>query len=164
MDSSTDTEVRLGPDRGVAARWTALGVAACLLALWIALDAASVLAWAFFALCLVVTSYVALQLALADRFVVRLDAVGVEVHLPWQRARVAWSRVHVARVVTVAGEPVLELHVWDADEPAQGRPRATGILLPLGADLDVLHGALERHLGLADAPATDPAGPSVRGA
>ena len=156
MDSSTDTEVRLRPDRGVAARWTALGGAACLLSLWIALDAtASVLAWAFLALCLVVTSYVALQLAWPDRFVLRLDAVGVEVRLPWQHARVAWSRVHVARVVTVAGEPVLELHVWDVDDPAQAQPRATGILLPLGADLDVLHAALERHLGVAEAPAPD---------
>ncbi len=165
MDSSTDTEVRLGPDRGVAARWTALGGAACVLALWVALDATtSVLAWAFLALCVVVTSYVALQLAMPDRFVLRLDAVGIEAHLPWQHAKVAWSRVHVARVVTVAGEPVLELHVWDADDPGQAQPRATGVLLPLGADLDVLHAALEHHLGIADAPATDPAGPSSRGA
>ena len=163
MDTSTDTEVRLGPDRGMAARWTALGVAACLLALWAALDAMNVLAWAFLLLCLAVTSYVVLQLVLPGRFVLRLDGVGVEVHLPWQRARVAWSRVHVARVVHVAGEPVLELHVWDADDPAQAQPRATGILLPLGADLDVLHAALERHLGVA-VPATDPTGPSLRGA
>lgn len=156
MDS-TDTEIRLVPDRGVAARWTATGATASLFALWVAMDAsASLLAWAFLALCLVVTSYVALQLAMPGRFVLRLDAVGVEVHLPWQHARVAWSRVHVARVVTVAGEPVLELHVWDADDPAQDSPRATGILLPLGADLDVLHAALERHLGVADLPASEP--------
>ena len=165
MDTSTDTEVRLGPDRGVAARWTALGVAVCLLALWIALDApTSVLAWAFLALCMVVTSYVALPLTLPDRFVLRLDAGGVEVRLPWQHSRVAWSRVHLARVVAVAGEPVLELHVWDADDPAQEQPRATGILLPLGADLDVLHTALERHLGVADVPVTGPGGRSLRGA
>lgn len=164
MDS-TSTRIVLGPDRGVAARWTAVGLGASLLALWIALDAtASVLAWAFLALCLVVTSYVALQLALPGRFLLHLDAVGVEVHLPWQRARVAWSRVHVARVVSVAGEPVLELHVWDVDDPAQVQPRATGILLPVGADLDALHAALAHHLGVAPSPAPDTTGPSLRGA
>ena len=150
MDGS-ETELRLRPDRAVAARWTAIGAVACLLALWVALDARdSVLAWAFLALCLVVSSFVALQLARPDRFELRLDPAGIEVTLPWQRARVPWSRVHVARVVTVAGEPVLELHVWDVDDPAQAQPRATGMLLPVGADLEALHGALEHHLGVAE--------------
>lgn len=144
--------VILGPDRGVAARWTVVGALASALALWVALDAgASILAWTFLALCLVVTSYVLVQLVLPGRFQLRLDGSGVEVRLPWQRARVAWDRVHVARVVSVAGEPVLELHLWDLDDPAQARPRATGVLLPLGADLALLHRELERHLGLAEA-------------
>ena len=143
--------VILGPDRGVAARWTAVGAVASGLALWVALDAgASVMAWAFLALCLVVTSYVLVQLVVPARFELQLDAAGLQARLPWQHVRVAWDRVHVARVVRVAGEPVLELHVWDADAPAQTQPRATGVLLPLGADLDLLHAELERHLGLAD--------------
>lgn len=143
--------VTLRPDRGVAGRWTAVGGAAFLLALWVALDAGdSVLAWAFAALCLVLTSYVAVQLVRPDRFELLLDGAGLEVRLPWQRARVPWDRVHLARVVTVTGEPVLELHVWDADAPGQSTPRATGVLLPLGADLEQLHRQLERHLGRAD--------------
>lgn len=150
----------LRPDRGAATRWTVVGATASVLALWIALDAGdSVLAWAFTALCLVLTAYVAAQLARPDRFQVRLDAAGVEVALPWQHARIPWGRVQVARVVSVAGEPVLELHVWDHDDPAQAVPRATGILLPLGADLDLLHARLGRHLGVSGPGA--PAGPNV---
>lgn len=162
---TSDSEVRLGPDRGVAGRWTGVGLLAAVLALWVALDARdSVLAWAFVALCLVVTSYVGIQLVRPDRFVLQLDPGGVEVRLPWQRARVPWSRVHVARVVNVAGEPVLELHVWDLDDPAQSTPRATGILLPVGADLDALHAGLEHHLGVADDAVTGPAGAAAGGA
>lgn len=149
MDPTTP-DLTLRPDRGVAGRWTAVGGTATLLALWTALDAGdSVLAWAFTALCLVLTSYVAIQLVRPGRFELRIDASGVDVDLPWQHARVPWRRVHTARVVTVAGEPVLELHVWDPDAPAQSTPEATGVLLPVGADLDGLHAALARHLGVA---------------
>lgn len=148
-----DHVVTLTPDRGVVVRWTLVGSAATVLAGWAAVDAGdSVLAWAFVALCLLVTSYVVAQLVRPSRFRLRLDASGLDVHLPWQRTRVPWSRVHVARVVTVAGEPVLELHLWDPEHVAQDTPRATGVLLPLGADLDALHGALARHLGHADDP------------
>lgn len=144
-------EVILRPDRGVAGRWTAVGATATLLAVWVALDAMdSVIAWAFAALCVVLTSYVVIQLVRPDRFELALDAAGLEARLPWQHVRIPWERVHLARVVTVTGEPVLELHVWDADDPGQTTPRATGVLLPMGADLGPLHAQLERHLGRAD--------------
>lgn len=157
-----DHVVTLTPDRGVVVRWTLVGAVATLLAGWAAVDAGdSVLAWAFVALCLVVTSYVVAQLVRPGRFRLILDASGLDVHLPWQRTRVPWSRVHVARVVTVAGEPVLELHLWDPEDVAQDSPRATGVLLPLGADLDALHGALARHLGHADDPDAAPSSTPV---
>lgn len=150
MDGTSGAST-LQPDRGVTARWTAVGCVATLLAAWVAVDTRdSVLAWAFTALCLVLTLYVAVQLLRPDRFELRLDPAAVEVRLPWQQVRVPWERVHLARVVTVTGEQVLELHVWDTDVPAQTSPRAIGVLLPLGADLDLLHAHLERHLGRAD--------------
>lgn len=146
----SSTAVILEPDRATAWRWTLVGIATIALATWIAVDArTSLLAWGFVALCVVLSSYVVLQLVLPDRFQLRLDAAAIEVRLLWQHRRIPWERVHLARVVTVTGEPVLELHVW-GDDPAQGAPRATGVLLPLGADLDVLHEVLERRLGRAD--------------
>lgn len=150
--------VTLRPDRGAAARWTAVGLGAVALAVWVAVDAGdSVLAWAFAALCLVLTSWVAVQLVVPHRFELVLDDAAIDVRLPWQHVRVPWGHVHLARVVTVTGEPVLELHVWDPDDPAQASPRATGVLLPLGADQQQLHRVLEDHLGLAPpGPATDP--------
>lgn len=155
----TEGEVTLHPDRGVSARWSAVGAAGTLLAIWVAVDARdSVLAWAFAALCLVLSAYVVVQLVRPDRFEVRLDPSGIEVHLPWQHTRFPWERIHLARIVTVTGEPVLELHVWDADDPAQTSPRATGVLLPLGADLNALHAQLDRRLGRTD---PTPPGPSA---
>lgn len=158
----TNAEVTLRPNRGATARWTLVGGVATLLALWVAIDATdSVLAWAFVALCLLLTSYVASQLVAPSRFRLVLDGAGIEVQLPWQHDRVPWDRVHLARVVTITGEPVLELHVWDPDEPAQTTPRATGVLLPLGADVAALHRVLEQRLGRTSstAPAAPPARP-----
>ena len=148
-----DRAVTLRPDRGVTTRWSLLGLVTTGLATWVAVDAEdSVLAWAFVALCLVLTSYVVVQLVRPSRFQLRLDRAGVEVSLPWQHLRVPWHRVHLARVVTVTGEPVLELHVWAEDDPSQTAPHATGVLLPMGADLEQLHDHLARHLGRADDP------------
>ncbi len=145
------SEVTLEPDRATAWRWTLIGVATVALATWVALDAGtSLLAWGFVALSFVLSLYVVLPLLAPHRFQLRLDAAAIEVTLPWQRRRIPWDRVYLARVVTVMGEPVLELHVWDPDDPAQTAPRATGVLLPLGADLEVLHARLERHLGRAE--------------
>lgn len=157
--ATPDDEVILEPDRAIAGRWTLVGAVAVGLAVWIAVDAGtSVLAWTFLALSLVVWSYVVLQLAVPSRFQLRLDAAAIEVSLPWQRRRIPWQRVHFARVITVTGEPVLELHLWDPDEPAQQSPRATGVLVPLGADLAALHAMLDRHLGRADPASQDERG------
>lgn len=160
----TDEGATLRPGRGVVARWSAVGGVACLLAVWIALDARdSVLAWGFAALCVVLTGYVVLQLARPDAFAVRLDASGIRVDLPWQHRHLPWDRIHLARVVTVAGEPLLELHVWDPDDPARAEPRATGVLLPMGVDLAVLHAHLDRWLGRSDdAPTERPLHPEHR--
>jgi hypothetical protein len=150
VDGTGRGTVTLRPDRGVAARWTAVGLGAVALAVWVAIDAGdSVLAWAFAALCLVLTSWVVIQLAAPQRFELVLDDAAIDVRLPWQHLRVPWGHVHLARVVTVTGEPVLEVHVWDPDDPGQAAPRATGVLLPLGADQAVLHRVLEERLGLA---------------
>jgi hypothetical protein len=139
--------VILRPNAVTAWRWSAIGVAATALAAWIAIDAGdSLLAWGFLALCLVLTTYVVAQLVVPGRFEIHLDGAAIDVRLPWQRVRVPWDHVHLARVVTVTGEPVLELHVWETDDITRA-PRATGILLPLGADLPALHQTLERQLG-----------------
>lgn len=151
MEPST-TEVILEPDRATAWRWTLVGAVAVALAAWVAIDAGtSLVAWVFLALCIVLSSYVVVQLVAPRRFRLRLDASAVEVALPWQHHRIPWDRVHLARVVTVMGEPVLELHLWDPDAPAQSTPRATGVVLPLGADLAHLHAMLDHHLGRAEA-------------
>lgn len=151
MVATPRDEVIVEPDRAAAVRWSLVGAAAIGLAVWIALDAdTNVVAWTFVALCVVLSSYVVLQLVMPRRFQLRLDADAIEVSLPWQHRRIPWQQVHLARVVSVTGEPVLELHVWDPDRPAQESPRATGVLIPLGADLAGLHAMLDRHLGRAE--------------
>ena len=151
-----DLTVTLRPARAAAGAWTGVGVAATTLAIWAAVDArTSLVTWTFAALCLVVTSYVALQLAAPAWFTVTLGGAAIEVRLPWQRRRVPWDRVHVARVVRVAGEPVLELHVWDPDAAAQDQPRGLGVVLPVGADQAVLHRVLEQRLGRHPDPSGD---------
>lgn len=138
----------LRPSPVVAGRWTGVGTAATALAVWVALDArTSLVAWVFAALCLVVTSYVAVQVVAPRWFTVVLGPAAIEARLLWQRHRVPWDRIHLARVVRVAGEPVLELHVWDPDDVARTRPRAVGLVLPVGVDQSVLHRVLEQRLG-----------------
>ncbi len=147
----------LRPSPTVTGPWTVVGVVAIVLALWVALDVRSnLIAWLFVALCLVVTSYVAIQLAAPNRFAVVLDDHGIEVALPWQHDRIPWDRVHLARVVRVVGEPVLEVHAWTSGEGVQRSPEPVGILLPLGADLPTLHRVLEARLGRYRQPGTDP--------
>lgn len=159
MDAPTTATLR--PSRAAAGGWSLVGVTATALAVWVAVDArTSLVAWVFAALCLVVTSYVAVQLLLPGRFTIALGASAVEVQLPWQRRRVPWDRIHQARVIRVAGEPVLELHVWDADAEGHERTRGIGVLLPVGADQAALHRVLADRLGRqpspdGPAPATD---------
>lgn len=142
------TSVTLRPSRAAVGQWTLVGAIASGLAVWVAIDArTSLIAWLFVGLCLLATTYVAIQLVLPSRFRLVLDDAGIEVVLPWQRTRLTWERVHLARVVPVTGEQVLELHVWDPDDESQSTPRALGILLPFGADLAVLHRVLEQRLG-----------------
>lgn len=147
----------LRPSPTVTGPWTVVGVVATVLALWVALDVRSnLIAWLFVALCLVVTSYVAIQLATPGRFAVVLDDDGIEVSLPWQHDRIPWDRVHLARVIRVIGEPVLEVHAWDPGEVTRRSPQPVGILLPMGADLPTLHRVLEARLGRYRQPGTDP--------
>lgn len=161
MVATPRDEVIVEPDRATALRWSLVGAAAVGLAVWIAVDArTSVMAWLFVALCAVLSSYVVSQLVMPRRFRLRLDTDAIEVSLPWQHRRIPWQRVHLARVVTVTGEPVLELHVWDPDRPGQESPRATGVLIPLGADLAGLHAMLDRHLGRAEPTPDEGARPS----
>ena len=154
MDDDLTTTLR--PARGAAGAWTGVGVAATSLAIWVAVDArTSLVAWTFAALCVVVTSDVALQLAAPAWFTVPLGPAALEVRLPWQRRRVPWDRIHAARVVRVAGEPVLELHVGDRDAAAQDQPRGLGVVLPVGADRAALHRVLEQRLGRHPDPSGD---------
>ena len=85
--------------------------------------------------------------------------VAIEVGAPWQRLRLPWQSVHLARVTRVVGEDLLEL--WATADPADTSPRppmrTVSILLPIGADLDALHALLAARLGLADGVVTAPA-------
>lgn len=151
--------VRLRPSASATVPWALVGGISTALALWVALDAGtSLLAWLFAGLCVVATSYVLVQVLVPGWFTVVLDRSAIDAHLPWSHQRITWDRVHIARVVRVLGEPVLELHVWDPDRVTQ-IPRAVGILLPFGADLPALHRVLEERLGRMDAP---PAGSRSR--
>jgi hypothetical protein len=151
------TELR--PGRGVALAWALAGVAAVALAVWLIVDTRGhALAIALLVACLAVAGPVASQLVVPRAFTWRLDATGLLVRRLHRRLIVSWDEVRFARVVTVGGDPALELHLEPHadDEPAagdEGRPGSAVVhtlRLPLGADVAALHRALAHHLGAWD--------------
>ncbi len=137
-----------------------VGGIAVALTLWTAIDMrTSLFAWSFAFLTIVVTAVVVAQWVRPRAFEVRLGDAAIEVGAPWQRLRLPWESVHLARVTRVVGEDLLEL--WATVDPADTSPRPAmrtiSILLPIGADLDALHALLESRLGLAEGGVPAPA-------
>jgi hypothetical protein len=146
-DSAPLAPVVLRPSRAAAGGWSATALITLAVAGWIVVDSrGAVLAWLFATLVALVSVFFLWQFLLPGRFEVRLGSDDLEATLPWGHRRVAWEHVRLARVVRVTGEPILELHVTGG---SGGDTRPVGVLLPLGADLDALHGFLEARLGRA---------------
>lgn len=165
--------IRLGPAPGRALAWTVIGMVASGLAGWLVADTGGhALAVALLIACALVTAPPVAQLVAPGAFTWHLDDQGLVVRRLHRRLEVAWSQVALARVVRRSGDPALELHLRADDgpvpssPPAGARPAVEGdtltLVLPLGADLDALHRALELRLGrTGDAPAPDQ-GPDAR--
>jgi hypothetical protein len=160
------TELR--PGRGVALGWAIVGVATIALAGWLVVDTGfHALAVALLVACLAVAGPVASQFVIPRAFTWRLDAHGLLVRRLHRRLLVAWDEVRFARVVTVGGDPALELHLEPEDDGRGGAGTEEGrrpggevvhtLRLPLGADIQALHRALAHHLGAWDGD--DAAGP-----
>jgi hypothetical protein len=160
------TELR--PGRGVALAWALVGVATIALAAWLVVDTGfHALAVALLVACLAVAGPVASQFVIPRAFTWRLDAGGLLVRRLHRRLLVSWDEVRFARVVTVGGDPALELHLEPEDDEHGGRGTEDGarpgvatvhtLRLPLGADIQALHRALAHHLGAWDTD--DAAGP-----
>lgn len=141
--------LRLVPDRARAVVWTGGGLLLVAMCAWIVADAGgAVPAWVGLAVAVAVTGYFAVPVLAPGLATLVLDADGVRgrsYHLP---VEVPWSQVQIARVVEVAGEPVLQLHLREPSPHGDPwRTRAVGVLLPLGCDLGALHAFLAARLG-----------------
>ena len=161
-DTAQPPEVtELRPGRGVALAWALVGGAAIALAVWLIVDTRGhPLAVALLVACVVVAGPVASQFVAPRAFTWRLDAHGLVVRRLHRRLLVPWHEVRFARVVSVGGDPALELHLEPAEDASgdartgggthRGRARVHTLRLPLGADVEALHRALAHHLGSAD--------------
>ncbi len=135
---------QLRPSRVVAALHVGLGGVVVALAGWIVVDSdGHALAVALLVAGLVVSAPFVGELLTPAAFTWRLDEDGLEARTGPRVVRVAWRHVHLARVGHAAGEPALHLDLH------RGPRRVRTLRLPVGADLDVLHAALARHLGPA---------------
>jgi hypothetical protein len=151
----TGTELR--PSRCRAGGWTLLGTAATGLAVWTLIDSdAHPGAIVLLVACVVVTAPFVLQLLAPGTFAWLLDDSGLVARRLTRRVRVSWDEVRLARMVSRAGEPALELRL-----EADGAPTTVTLRLPTGADTRALDDALARYLG-AGADRTD--GTEGRGA
>jgi hypothetical protein len=143
----------LGPSAGRAAVWSALGLGACGLAVWALVDSdGHGLAWALLVACVTVTVPFLAQLLVPGRFTWDMGEHALVVRSPLRELVVPWEQVHLARVVRQAGEPALELQVT-VDDAIETRL----VLLPVGADVALLHRQLRRHLGAMGPDGRDPA-------
>ena len=153
--------IELRPGRGVALAWALVGGAAIALAVWLIVDTRGhPLAVALLVACVVVAGPVASQFLAPRAFTWRLDEHGLVVRRLYRRLLVSWDEVRFARVVSVGGDPALELHLEAAEDESgdahagggarHGRATIHTLRLPLGADVEDLHRALAHHLGALD--------------
>lgn len=134
--------VVLRPHRGRAAAWCILALLIVLAGVRFVADMDSRLfAIGFLLVASVPLVFFVVQLVAPDQFTVQFEPDELEVQQFWRHRTVAWEHVHEARVARSSGEPALQLYA-----PASGG-RIT-VILPLGADLDVVHRFLEVRLGV----------------
>lgn len=137
--------VVIGPDAGRARAWAAAAVVLVVLTLFLALASdGGVIEWIGAAVAIAAATYFVIPVVAPAMTTLELDAQGVHGRSYHVAVNVPWEVVQVARVVHVAGEPVLELHVREPSPAGDPwRTRAIGVLLPIGADLDRLQEALD---------------------
>lgn len=147
----------LRPDPGAAAVWSAWSGLLVAAGVWFAMDAPrSLIAWATLFLFALVAAYFVVQLAVPQLFEVRLTDDELQARVLWMRRRITWDRVHVARVQSLFGDPMLELQVHDADvRDDPSRLTTLGVLLPVGTDTSALHRFLAARLGTGSLRAPD---------
>lgn len=140
----------LGPDPARARWWAGLSLLLVTLTLVVAIASEDgVLEWIGVAVAVAVAVYFVIPVVAPEVTTLVLDADGVHGRMYHVPVDVPWDVVRVARIVRVAGEPVLELHVREPRPGDDGqRTRAVGILLPLGADLVALQELLATRTAL----------------
>lgn len=141
----SDEALVLAPDQARARWWASLALLLVAMTLLLALASdGGVLEWIAVAVAVSVATYFVVPVVAPRMTTLTLDRSGVHGRIYHVEVDVPWHVVQVARVVRVAGEPVLELHVREpSSEGDPWRTRAVGVLLPIGADLDALQEALE---------------------
>lgn len=143
--------VVLRPSRAAAAAWTGAGVLALAAGTYLAIDSRGhPLAVAFALLAAAATAVFAVQLLRPDLATVHLEQHGLHGRLLGRPVAVPWQRVYLARVRSIAGDPVLDLVLTDP-------PGRAVVPLPVGADLVALHAFLGARLGRGSTPQSPPA-------
>lgn len=129
-----------------AAWWSLLGALLVAAGVFFVLDTdGHPLAWLVLAVFAVPAVHFWLQLAWPGAVEVRLDRDALRSRSLARRTTVPWDDVRLATVRERLGDPVLVVETRDPN----GRLERTRIALPVGADLDRLHGFLAERLGRA---------------
>lgn len=137
-------EVVLQRNAAVAAWWSLLGASLTAAGVFFVVDSAGhVVSWMLLAVFALPSLYFLAQLVWPRFIEVRLGPERLRARSPLGRRSVVWDDVHVAKVRRVLGDPVLVVDVRRPD----GELDRTRILLPVGVDLDRLHGFLRARLG-----------------
>lgn len=145
-DAGRVTSVELRRDPTATAWWSLLGSALIAAGVFFVVDSdGHPVAWAALVIFVVVAAYFVSQLVAPTVTAVRLTHDELRARCFLRTVEVPWDDVRLARVGRRFGEPVLTL---DLDPGAADR--RVRLLLPVGCDLDRLHGFLSRRLGRAD--------------
>jgi hypothetical protein len=142
-------ELVLAPDPARAVAWAvlALVLVAITLALAVTSDGGTV-EWIGAGIAIAVAVFFVVPIVAPHLTTLVLDGEGVTGRSYHTAVEVSWDVVHVARVVRVAGEPLLELHVRERSPIGDPwRTRAVGILLPIGADIAAVEEFLAHRPG-----------------
>ncbi|MGH3443215.1 MAG: hypothetical protein ACRDUY_14480 [Nitriliruptorales bacterium] len=144
-----DERVELVRDRTAATFWTLLSGVLLGIVGWLVVDShGHAASWVLLAAAVVVSAFFVAQLVAPRSIRVTLGPEGIEAASFGRRIEIGWDDVLVARVREVAGERILAVDVRPPDSTGPAtRHGMAGMLLPVGADLDLLHAALERRLG-----------------
>lgn len=136
-DSDRPGVLVVAPAPGSAISWAAAAALLVVLALIVAVPSdGGALEWIGVGVAIAVAAYFVVPVVAPAMATLVLDAYGVRGRLYHVMVDVPWEGVEVARVVRVAGEPVLELHVRRPSPQGDGwRTHATGYLLPIGTDV-----------------------------